>query len=60
MPKRTLLKNVHRLNISFGIDLDSFNISYSFKNIFGRGVLTKNYDVVPLHKILTIKWKFNN
>tara|TARA_B110000467_G_scaffold93214_1_gene84206 strand:- start:1705 stop:3102 length:1398 start_codon:yes stop_codon:yes gene_type:complete len=56
-----LIENVHRLNLEVGFSLETFNISYHIRNIFGEeGRFFNNYEQVPIHKYLKVEWKFRN
>ena len=56
-----VIKKVHRLNFQFGFNLETFKISYHYKNILGEdGQFTNNHEQVPMHKYLKVEWKFRN
>ncbi|MDB3868699.1 hypothetical protein N9263_01400 [Candidatus Marinimicrobia bacterium] len=52
---------VHSLNFEFGFILESFKVSYHYRNILGEdGRFTYNYEEVPMHKCLKVAWQFRN
>ena len=56
-----LIEDVHRLNLEIGFNLETFNVSYHIRNIFGEeGRFFNNYEQVPIHKYLKVEWKFRN
>ena len=56
-----VIENVHRLNIEFGVNLETFKVSYHYMNILGEdGRFIENYEQIPLHKYLKVEWKFRN
>ena len=56
-----LIRDVHRLNLELGFSLETFNISYHIRNIFGEdGRFFNNYEQLPIHKYLKVEWKFRN
>ena len=56
-----VIENVHRLNIEFGVNLETFKVSYHYMNILGEdGRFIEKYERIPLHKYLKVEWKFRN
>ena len=56
-----IIENIHRLNLEFGFNLETFKISYHIRNMLGQdGKFTNNYEQVPIHKYLKVEWKFRN
>ena len=56
-----VIENVHRLNIEFGFNLETFKISYHIRNVLGEnGRFINNYELVPIHKYVKVEWQFRN
>ncbi len=51
----------HRFNLQLGIKLETFSITYHFKNLLDdRGKISNNYEDVDSHSYLKIQWQFEN
>ena len=56
-----VIENVHRLNIEFGFNLETFKISYQIRNVLGEnGRFINNNEQIPIHKYLKVEWQFRN